>query len=232
MKFIHQPLLGTLEEHAEAGAVCAGISLAPVSPAVAGRFAGIGSDTVINKAEAETALLAVAAAPAGILSKYLAQFEPMAARAAAYVDEAGKLFPLASGDEHETISGMIAAIVGARPRVQEGVLVDADFLRSHLHLVVGLNVAPIVKALDLLDAITAKIDSVEEDVDEHLRQLQALQERARAPESLAEARRRRVSGKAQRVLPGLASELRHMRAVAAETVDRLDRALLAIEGAS
>lgn len=233
MQFLHQPLLGTIQEHAEAGAVCAGTSLAPISPAVAARFTAIGSGTVIGKAEAEAALTAVTTGPCQIMGRYLGVLESLAKRATEYVAEANTLFPVTTGaDEATSIAGMAEAIRTARPALPDGLFGDVEFLRSNLHGVVGIDPAPIALALDALDGLRSKIEIVDDEIDDLVRQLGDLQEQARAPESLMEARKRRVATKAARVLPGLVAEIRALHGQAVETVTRLEKTLAQIEGVS
>jgi hypothetical protein len=231
MHFLHQPLLGTLPAHPDAGAVVAGISLAPVSPAVTARFAAIGgSGVIIDMTEAAARLLGIATAPSKTLALHLARLQALAVRGRGYVTEALGLFPIASGDEADQISGMIAAIARPHVRLPEGLTDDADFLRAHRAAIVGIDTTPIASALDVIDATKAAIATVEDEIGCVVLELRALAEKVRAPESIAEARKRRVSAKAARVIPGLIAELHRMRAATAEALATLDRMLLAAEG--
>jgi hypothetical protein len=229
MNHLHQPLLGSLQ-HVEVGTCVAGISLQPISPAVAARFAAVGgADVVIDEKEAAQRLLAVVNDPVGMLKAHLAVLEALAGRAKRYIDEAERLLPIVDGSEAATIVGMVANIENACPHLPTDVLNDVDFLRDHISEI-AFDTKAIAGAINVVEAILAEISERENAIDEAIAQLTNLAEQARAPESLAEARKRRVSQKAARALPGLIVEMEHLRAQTAEALDRIDRALLAVKG--
>ncbi|HLY88421.1 MAG TPA: hypothetical protein VKQ27_05505 [Acetobacteraceae bacterium] len=228
---MHAPGLGNMSCHPDVGApLVAGVSLQPLSPAQADRFRSLGAEWVIPANRAEAALLEVATAPAGLSGVYLAALDTLLKQVRDYPAEAARLLPPIAGDEASVIAGMIKNLDDALPTPPAGLYEGADFLRQHLNASHGLATTAIAVALGKLDSTRAKIAAAESELSAIRVELGRQMEQATAPESIEDARRRRVSAKAARLMPALIADMERLRDEAAGIVGQLDKTLLALRG--
>lgn len=231
MSHIHFPSLGTVETPNEIGVpVVAGITIAPVVPALAQRFASIGPDFVIDSARAEGLLLGVLEAPQRLADTHHQRLCELVGKASIYLVEAEALFPVIDGTtESSRISGMVAALGAATPALDGSIFADPDTLRRCLPEASGVDTAKIGAALDQLDQVRDAIAGKMQDLAAVRAELEGLQAKAASPEAAQDARKRKSRGKAERLLPAVRVELLRIRDEASRLVAALDGALSQLE---